>query len=61
MVKEGAVDLSCLLNCLRVSVLLFSNFCLTLFMLLFTMSGGLHFVWRWCRLCPIQFVGVGEA
>ena len=25
--KEGAVDLSCLLNCLRVSLLGFSSFC----------------------------------
>ena len=29
-VKDGVVDFSCLLNCLRVSLLGFSSFCLTL-------------------------------
>ena len=38
MVKEGVVDLSFLLNCLRVSLLGFSNFSLILFMILLTFS-----------------------
>ena len=37
--KEGAVEFSCLLNCWKVS--------LTLSMMLFILSGGVHFVWRW--------------
>ena len=40
VVKEGAVDLSCLLICLRVSLIEFYNFCLTLSMILFTLSRG---------------------
>ena len=39
MVKEGVVDFSCLLHCLRVNLLGFSSFCLTLSMILFTLSG----------------------
>ena len=39
VIKEGAVDLSCRLNCLRVSLLEFSSFCLTLYMILSTLSG----------------------
>ena len=35
-VKDGVVDLSCLLNCLRVSLIGFSSFCLTLSMMRFT-------------------------
>ena len=53
MAKEGSVDLSCLLNYLRMSLSGFSSFCLTLSLMLFTLSGGVHFVWRWCRLCPV--------
>ena len=53
------MPLSCLLNCLRVSLLGLSSFCLTLSMKLFTLSGagGVHLVWRWCRPFPIRFVG----
>ena len=51
-VKDGVVAFSCLLNCLRVSLLGFSSFCLTL-------SGGVHFVRRLSRLCPVLFVIVG--
>ena len=57
--ETEVVDLSCLLNCLRVSLLGFSSFCLTLSMILLTLSWGVHFVRRWYRPCPIQFVGVG--
>ena len=35
MVKDGAADLSCLLNCLRVNLLGFSSLCLTLSIILF--------------------------
>ena len=50
--------LSFLLNCLRVSLLGFSSFCLTLSMMRLTLSGGVHFVRRLCRLCPFLFVSV---
>ena len=54
---------SCLLNCLRVSLLEFSSFCLTLSMMRLTLSGagGVHFVRRLCRMCPVLFVSVGGA
>ena len=39
-VKDGVVAFSCLLNCLRVSLLGFSSFCLTLSMMRLTLSGG---------------------
>ena len=42
-VKDGVVAFSCLLNCLRVSLLGFSNFCLTLSMMRLTLSGGCPF------------------
>ena len=38
-VKDGVVAFSCLLNCLRVSLLGFSSFCLTLSMMRLTLSG----------------------
>ena len=57
--KDGVVALSCLLNCLRVSLLGFSSFCLTLSMMRLTLTGGVHFVRRLCRLCPVIFVSVG--
>ena len=57
-VKDGVVAFSCLLNCLRVSLLGFSSFCLTLSMMRLT-QGGVHFVRRLCRLCPVLFVSVG--
>ena len=60
-VKDEVVALSCLLNCLRVSLLGFSSFCLTLSMMRLTLSGGVHFVGRLCRLCPVLFVSVGES
>ena len=34
VIKEGAVDLRCLMNCLRVNLLEFSSFCLPLSMTL---------------------------
>ena len=52
------VAFSCLLNCLRVSLLGFSSCCLTLSMMRFTLSGGVQFVKRLCRLCPVLFVSV---
>ena len=58
-VKDGVVAFSCLLNCSRVSLLGFSSFCLTLSMMRLTLSGGVHFVRRLCRLCPVLFVSVG--
>ena len=58
-VKDGVVAFSCLFNCLRVSLLGFSSFCLTLSMMRLTLSGGVHFVRRLCRLCPVLFVSVG--
>ena len=60
-VKDGVVAFSCLLNCLRVSLLGFSSFCSTLSMMRLTLSGGVHFVRRFCRLCPVLFVSVGGA
>ena len=56
--KDGVVAFSCLLNCLRVSLLGFSSFCSTLSMMRLTLSGGVHFVRRLCRLCPVLFVSV---
>ena len=38
-VKDDVVALSCLLNCLNVSLLGFSSFCLTLSMMRLTLSG----------------------
>ena len=55
-VKDGVVAFSCLLNCLRVSLLGFSSFCLTLSMMRLTLSAGVHFV---RRLCSVLFVSVG--
>ena len=46
---------SCLLNCLRVSLLGFSSFCLTLSMMRLTLSGVVHFVRKLCRRCPVLF------
>ena len=43
-VKDGVVAISCLLNCLRVSLLGFSSFCLTLSML-----GGAYDVGSSCK------------
>ena len=43
-VKDGVVAFSCLLNCLGVSLLGFSSFCLTLSMMRLTLSG-------WCPFC----------
>ena len=59
-VKDGVVAFCCLLNCLRVSnsLLGFFSFCLTLSMMRLTLSGGVHFVRRLCRLCPVQFWSV---
>ena len=42
-VKDGVVAFSCLLNCLRFSVLGFSSFCLTLSMMRLSLSGGCSF------------------
>ena len=42
-VKDGVVAFSCLLNCLRVSLLGSSSFCLTLFMMRLTLPGGCPF------------------
>ena len=57
--KDGVVDFSCLLNCLRGSFLRFSSFCLTLSSVHDAFySGGVHFVRRWCRLCPYVSVGL---
>ena len=42
-VKDGVVAFSCLLNCLRVSLLGFSSFRLTLSMMRLTLSGGFPF------------------
>ena len=42
-VKDGVVAFSCLLNCLRVSLLGFSSFCLILSMMRLTLSGGCPF------------------
>ena len=39
-VKDGVVNFSCLLNCLRVSLLEFSSVYLALSMMRFTLSGG---------------------
>ena len=39
VVKEGVVDLSCLFNCFRASLLVFYGFYLTMAMILFTLSG----------------------
>ena len=54
MVKEEAVVLCFLLIFLRVSLLEISSFCLTLSMILFTLSGvslcNLYGGRRWCRL-----------
>ena len=55
-VKDGVVAFSCLLNCLRVSLLGFSSFSLTLSMMRLTLSGGVHFVRRLCRLCSVFFL-----
>ena len=60
-VKDGVVAFSCLFNCLRVSLLGFSSFCLTLSMMRLTLSGGVHFVRMLCRRCPVLFVSVGGA
>ena len=60
-VKDGVVAFSSLLNCLRVSLLGFSSFCLTLSMMRLTLSGSAHFVRRLCRLCPVLFVSIGGA
>ena len=49
VVKERPGDLSCLLNCLRVSLLRFSSFCSTLSMILFTLS----------RRCSVHLYGGG--
>ena len=57
MVKERVVDLSCLLNFLRVSLLGFSTFCLILSMIFSTLSEGVYFLFRWCIL-SMQFVGL---
>ena len=46
VVKEGVVDFSCLLTCLRVSLLGFSSFCLTLSMMRLTLSIVLAFYTR---------------
>ena len=35
--------------------------CLILSMMRLTLSGGVHFVRRLCRLCPVLFVSVGRA
>ena len=55
-VKDGVVAFSFLLNCLRVSLLGFSSFCLTLFNVhdAFDSVRGVHFVRGLCRLCPVQ-------
>ena len=45
---------------LEVSLLGFYSFCLTMSMMRFTLSGGVLFVRRWCRLSPAPFVSVGE-
>ena len=42
-VKDGVVALSCLLNCLRVSLLAFSSICFALSMTRLTLSGGCPF------------------
>ena len=42
-VKDGVVAFSCLFNCLTVSLLGFSSFCLTLSMMRLTLSGGCPF------------------
>ena len=42
-VKDGVVAFSCLLNCLSVSLLGFSSFCLTLSMMRLTLLGGCPF------------------
>ena len=60
-VNEGVLGYSCLLNCLRDSLLGFSNFCLTLSIMRFTLSGGVHFVRMFCRRIPLPFVSVGGA
>ena len=44
---------------LSVSWIGFSSFLLTLSIIILTLSGGFHFIRRFCRPCPIQFVGVG--
>ena len=58
--KEGTLHLSCLLNILRVSSLRPYSFCSTLYIILFSLPGPVHFVWwtgRWyCRLFSIHFV-----
>ena len=54
-------DRMTMLDGLRVSLLGFSSFCLTLSMMRLTLSGGVHFVRRLCRLCPVLFVSVGGA
>ena len=48
-VKDGVVAFSCLLNCLRISLLGFSTFWFTLSMMNLTLPGGVHFVRRLCR------------
>ena len=55
-VKDGVVAFSFLLNCLRVSLLGFSSFCLTLSNVhdAFDSVRGVHFVRGLCRLCPVQ-------
>ena len=57
--KDAVVAFSCLLNCLRASLLGFYSFCLTLSMMRLTLSGGAHFGRRLCRLCPVLFLIVG--
>ena len=61
--KDGVMAFSCLLKCFRVSLLGFSSFCLNTVrsMMRLTLSGGVHFVRRLCRLCPVLFVSVGGA
>ena len=52
------MDLSCMLNCLRISLSGFSSYCLTMFVTLLFLSRGVHFVLRWRRMCTIRNVGV---
>ena len=53
-VKDVVVKFSYLNNCLRVSLLRFSSFCLTLSIMCFTMSGGVRLVRRWYILYTVS-------
>ena len=61
--KERVVHFSCMLNWFRVSLLgclVFVWHC-PVSIMCFTLSGGVHFLRRWYRLCLVPFASVGGA